>query len=334
MRTVRSILSQARSRLARSDSPSLDAEVVLAFVLKKSREYLAANPDLQPLPAQSTEFNKLVSRRAKGEPVAYLTGHKEFFGLDFKVNKHVLIPRPETELLVERALASFPPQDLGRDQGRGRKFSIIDLGTGSGCIAISLAKTLQQMVYSRLVYNTLRIYAIDSSTKALAIARQNAKTHGVLNKIKFLKGDLLSPILNSKFLLLDSIILANLPYLTPRQYDANPELRFEPKSALVGGPDGLKYYEMLFKQLTAYLRHGEALRSNLINTGIALSSTPRNYRNRIILLLEIDPAQKNKIKSLGKKYFPRADINFYHDLSARARVCEIFVGDAILNHGR
>ena len=204
-------------------SASLDAEILLSWTLNKPKSYLFTYPEKKLTQAQLAKFEKYISRRSKNEHVAYLTSHKEFYGLDFLVNKNVLIPRPETELLVEEVLKNKKIKRLA------------DIGTGSGCIAIALAKNNPE----------LKIYAADISAKALIIARKNAKKYKLKNII-FKKGNLLEPIKNIK---LDAVV-ANLPYLSKKIYKKNyHNLKFEPKNAMLAGKDGLDYYRKLFEQI-------------------------------------------------------------------------------------
>jgi len=291
---IREALSWATQKLnKKTQSPALDAEVLLSFVLKKDKSWIFANPDNKLTTKQSNNFNNLIQKRANHWPVAYLTGHKEFFGLDFRVTKDTLIPRPETELLVEKALEILKNNKIKQ---------VIDVGTGSGCIIISLASSLRG--YSR---GNLKFYATDISTQTLKVAKQNAKNH----KIKFVQANLLPP----EHVEGHSLIVANLPYLTPKQLK-NPDLKHEPKSALVAGPDGLKYYRELFKQIRS-LRHPELAcpqRSRLRGGRDSGSST---------ILLEHDPSQVSKLKSLAKKHFPKAKTQFHKDLTGRFRIMEL-----------
>lgn len=234
--------------------PRLEAEILLSAILKKPREFLLAHGERKLTASQISNFKLKISRRLGGEPVAYLTGHKEFYGLDFIVNKNVLIPRPETELMVEEALKLVTHNSKPCPSGR-RAITLIDLGTGSGCVAITLTKLTKQ-----------KLMAIDISKKALAVAKQNAKLHGVAKNIKFFKGDLLEPLLNSKFVIRHSsfVILANLPYLTPSQIKNSPSIKYEPELALNAGDDGLKYYRKLFKQILKLRVAGYGLRELIL----------------------------------------------------------------------
>jgi release factor glutamine methyltransferase len=181
----------------------LDLDLIVGDVMKKPREFVMTHPEFKLSKVQGLKIKSLIARRMKHEPIAYILGHKEFFGLDFKVTPDTLIPRPETELLVEEVLKLAP---------KNRK--IMDIGTGSGNIIISLAKNLPEKN---------NFVAIDISKKALTIARHNAKLHKVDKKIKFLHGNLLDPIIKNRSMFhapCSMIILANLPYLSKEIYSA------------------------------------------------------------------------------------------------------------------
>src|SRR5271166_1802415 len=174
----------AQLRAANVSSFTLAAELLLLHAVAKERAWLYSHPEEQLSPAQQRNFLSLVARRAAGEPVQHLTGHQEFWGLDFEVNSDVLIPRPETEHLIEVALDRLALRELraGRKQiNDGAGLHIADVGTGSGCIAIALAKELPQA----------RFFASDISQAALAVARRNAERHGVASRIQFSNGNLL-----------------------------------------------------------------------------------------------------------------------------------------------
>ncbi|MFH0840391.1 MAG: peptide chain release factor N(5)-glutamine methyltransferase [bacterium] len=231
---VREALLKAIPTLPKS-SPRLDAEVLLSFVIKKPIEYLLTDPEHQLSTSQIKKYNDLTARRAKYEPVAYLIGNQEFYGLDFIVNKHVLIPRPETELIIDEILKLT-----------GINRSIIDLGTGSGCIIITLAKLGKAKQY----------IGIDISSPALAVAKKNAKLNQVDKKISFIKGNLLELIILGKEKIKNNqlIITANLPYLDQDMKNLlkssdSAGLKYEPVIALRGGRDGLKYYRELARQI-------------------------------------------------------------------------------------
>lgn len=227
------------------ESPFLDAEVLLAHVAGLDRAGLYRESE-RPLSLEEARlFRQLVERRARKEPVAYLTGKKEFMGLEFTVTPAVLIPRPETELLVEKALAlareiSSRAAALRELPGAAPGFLIADVGTGSGAIAVSLARSLP----------AARIYALDCSPAALKVAKRNAQRHQVEDRVFFLAGDLLSPLLEAGLAGKIHLIAANLPYIPTAELSSLvPDVRcYEPLSALDGGPDGLFHYRRLIPQ--------------------------------------------------------------------------------------
>jgi len=286
--TIAQIISQY-SKLLKSSSPILDIELLLSQTLNKPKEYLYTYPEKKLTVLQLAKFKKLFPRRQSGEPMAYILGHKEFFGLDFKVNKNVLIPRPETEQLVEETLQFVKKHKI---------LSVVEIGAGSGAVIISLAKNICHPELSRRVdkCSHLQFIATDISTKALAVAKQNAKLHKV--KIQFLQGNLLKPlskITNSDFILRTSIIVANLPYLETKQLN-NKQLDYEPKSALNGGPDGLKYFREFFHQIAQYKLQPQAI------------------------FLEIGHNQAAKIKKLSPIALPKYKITVKKDLCGFDRI--------------
>lgn len=322
---------------------SPDAEVLLAHVLKKNKAWIFANPEHRLAPAQAVKYRKLIKKRRRGIPAAYLLGRKEFFGLDLKVTPDVLIPRPETELLVELALKLMTTN-------YSLLTTILDIGTGSGNIIVSIAKKLSVILEARQrrddrirSYRSLRslqddkiinLYATDISRKALQIARANARRHAVANNIKFFHGNLLDPFFGHWSLGIGhSIIIANLPYLTSNQVRANPDLRHEPLNALVGGNDGLKYYRKLFKQISVIARSQQTTKpARTTQSGrqsrgnMRLPRPDYGSRNDITLLLEHDPSQVKKLKKLAKALLPgKPKITFHRDLSGRFRVMEICI---------
>ena len=234
--TIKQILQSAKKKLrsqkAKTTTPALDAEVLLGYVIKRSKEFLYTHPERKLTPKQQKKYQSLINRRYAGEPVAYLTNHKEFFGLDFFVDKRVLVPRPETELLVEEMIV-----EIRKQKSENRKIVIVDIGTGSGCIAISLAKHLPDA----------EIIATDISRDALMVAKKNADKHQV--KVKFIQGDLLNPLRYQDV----DIIAANLPYLQ------RTDLKFEPKKALIGGRFGLEVYQELFEQITEFQKNPQLI---------------------------------------------------------------------------
>lgn len=232
--TVIDLLKETQAYFARCGigSPRLDAELLLAHCLGRDRLGLLLDFDCVLTPAELDRFRELVRRRAGREPVAYITGVKEFWSLPLAVSPDVLIPRPDTEVLVEEALA------MARHAGTGSAPRILDIGTGSGAIAIALAHELPEAA----------IVASDASGPALEAARRNARACGADN-ITFVKGDGLSEPMT-----FDGIV-SNPPYIPTAHIDAlAPEIKnFEPRLALDGGPDGLAFYRAVIPQLPSHL---------------------------------------------------------------------------------
>lgn len=223
----------------------LDLDLIIADAIKKPREFVLVHPEYKITKKQEERIRKQAKRRINHEPLAYILGHKEFFGLDFEVNKNVLIPRPETELLVE--LVSHIAKQKTKNK---KRVSIIDVGTGSGNIIISLAKNLER---STIHDPRFMFYGLDISRKALHIARKNSRKNKVARKIKFFHGNLLEPILK-KIIYKNYFIVANLPYLDREwknllKSSDSAGLKFEPEIALKGGMDGLDLYRTLAEQI-------------------------------------------------------------------------------------
>lgn len=287
--TINRVLVWATNKLKKNKivSPTLDAEILLAFTLKKPKEFLFTHPEKKLATGQFNKFKKLISRRAKHEPVAYLTSHKSFYGLDFFVDKNVLIPRPDTEILVEETIKQLNSQFSILNS------AVVDVGTGSGAVAISLAKNLPGA----------KIFATEISPNTLAVARKNARHHKVA--VTFLRGNLLEPLLkrimNYESRIMELIVVANLPYLVTKQWQkTQPEVKkYEPRQALDGGKDGLRYYKQLLQQIKK----------------IATS-----YKLQVTNLLEIDPSQTKPISKLIHASFPAAKIQIKKDLAERDRI--------------
>jgi release factor glutamine methyltransferase len=235
--TVKLALNRAREILDDNDiqDSALESELLLRHTLGIDRVqlYLALENELSP--GQSVEFQRLIRRRLDGEPTAYITGHREFYGLDFYVDSTVLIPRPESELLVEKAI------ELVRNRPMS---SVAEVGTGCGAIAVSLALNLPQV----------KIYATEISASALEVARFNCRKHGVEDRICLLEGDMLDPLPEPV-----DMIVANLPYVREAELTSVNTLGFEPSLALNGGPDGLDKIRHLCRQADKKLRPGGCL---------------------------------------------------------------------------
>ena len=231
------LLAEARKRLADHgiDDASLEAEVLVRHVLELDRAALHASPERPVSEAESRAIHRLIERRLTGEPTAYITGHREFYGLDFIVTPDVLIPRPETELLVDLALAGI--------KENGYK-TAADIGTGSGNIAVCLAVSVPDLM----------VTPIDIRGNALIIAMQNAARHKVIDRMHFELGDLLEPLEEPV-----DVICANLPYVTTSELIVDGPLHFEPQDALDGGPDGLDVFRDFVPMVPYALKPGGSL---------------------------------------------------------------------------
>jgi len=259
-----------------SESASLDAQVLVAHVTGHSRSWVLAHTDEILDASTLADLDRVATRLANREPLPYLLGHWEFYSLDFIVTPAVLIPRPETEFLVEKGLDYL--------QGKSRPTRVLDVGVGSGCIAISLASHVPGLV----------IYAIDRSHSALEVAHQNALRNGVGDSIHFFQGDLLSGIAGSF-----DLICANLPYIPTSKLASLAVAAHEPRLALDGGTDGLMMIRRLIKD------------------------SPRLLAPNGLLLLEIEASQGPAVLELARKSFARALIQLERDLNGNDRLVSI-----------
>ncbi len=277
-----------RQILRNSTLSPLDLEILLSYVLKKTRERILAHPEKKLSKPQLRKFNSLLQRRKRDEPIAHLTGQKEFYGLGLFVDRNVLIPRPETELLIETALKNIQVDE------------IFDIGTGSGNIIISIAKNIRAAVRNKINFS-----AVDISDKALAIAKKNARKHRVDRSIKFIRSDLLEFINVKKIVFRKNILMiANLPYVSPALYKKHRKgLRFEPKNALLSQKNGLGHYIRLIKQILG-------IRAEINGA-------------KIRLLLEISPEQKRPLQKIIKEILPKSKIYFQRDLAGKWRMADI-----------
>jgi release factor glutamine methyltransferase len=305
------VKAQKQFKNEKISSAGLDAEILLLHSINpiKNKSWLCARPEYELNKSRQKKFESFVKRRLKGEPIAYIISRKEFFGLDFYVDKRVMIPRPETEIIVEEII-----QDAKQD----KHFSnIIDIGTGSGCISIALAKNIkacqdrvlskfgQDPVLASYISNGVKFYAIDISEKAIKVAKINARKNKVFSRIKFLNVGVQNFARAQDFVPLHfnknhpTIIVANLPYLKTKDIKKNIGLTYEPISALDGGKDGLKKIKELIIQI-------KKINFNIFECWI-----------------EINPEQTKSLISFIKKELGGVKIKIIKDLSKQNRFLKI-----------
>lgn len=262
------------------DNASSEAESILAYAINKPREFIFTHPEHRLSIFKLLKNRIMVSRRVKGIPLNHLIGSREFYGLDFLVNRNVLIPRPETELMIDEVL---------KINNKYNFKSFIDIGTGSGCIIITLAKLITNGYF----------WGLDISNRALKVAKKNTKKQGLRGRIKFIKSNLMKELMNKK-IGAPMAILANLPYLTSDQIKNSPSIKKEPKLALFGGDDGLEFYHLLFKQVKT-----------------------SSFHRPIFIFCEIDSSQRRKISNLIEQEFPSADYSIKKDFKGLYRLAII-----------
>jgi release factor glutamine methyltransferase len=289
MATVRELLNSGTTRLRASGSASsrLDTELLLGWAIGAERTAVIAHPEA-PVGADAlAAFEAALARREKGEPVAYLRGIKEFYGLAFAADRRALIPRPETELLVEAAEREVAWRLTSEPRPPGTpNVRVADVGTGSGAIAIALATLLRR----RRMLSEVTLLAADCSTEALSLARENAVAHAVADAVTFVEADLL-PAGEAPF----DLILANLPYIPSADVDRLPvAASFEPRVALDGGPDGLDVVRRLLAALPSALTlAGTAMLEIGFDQGpaveTAVSALPGTWKCRIEVDLSGQP---------------------------------------------
>jgi release factor glutamine methyltransferase len=242
--TIAETLRRATEKLRAAAVPNdlLDAQTLLAAALGRDRTYLIVNFNQELSGATIEAYERLIARRAAGEPLQYITGHQEFFGLEFEVTRDVLIPRPETELIIEETIHLVQQRATGEG---GWQPLIVDVGTGSGCIAVTLAREI----------GGARVVAVDLSLAALQVARRNAARHGLAERVGFVAGDLLSAFVEIPFA---DFIISNPPYVSAGDLATlQREVRdWEPRVALTDFADGLSFYRRLFRAAPARLQPG------------------------------------------------------------------------------
>ena len=264
---------------------------LLAFVCKKNEAWVLAHPEYKLKTSEEKLFKKYQQKRQERWPLAYLIGKKSFYRHEFFVSPAVLIPRPESEIIVEKGL------EFAREHDRA---DFLDLGTGSGALIISLAAAWRQE--SAQSYRRSNFYAGDISLAALKVASRNAQALRLDKKITFRQGSLFLPFKKELAFPSDRalFIAANLPYLTPREHQAEKSLTHEPKLALVGGRDGLAFYRQLLQDLKTSLKD-----------------------HPFSLIMEINPQQASILVKKTKSLFPKAEIKKVPDLSGRTRFIQM-----------
>lgn len=244
LRTIEALLGAAKRTLAQAGVDQADQESrwIVSHVLGLESHQLVSRAEQLVSDETWARVVSLASRRSAREPLQYILGTQEFCGLEFHVTPAVLIPRPETELLVQEAL---------RVVDFAKETVLVDVGTGSGCVAVTLATILGKA----------RILAVDRSPEALAVARANAERHGVANRIEWVEGDLLSPLRERELTGKVDVIVSNPPYIAETEWaNLQPEVReFEPRSSLVSGPLGTEFHERLLRDSLDYLAPGGTL---------------------------------------------------------------------------
>jgi len=262
---LRATLQAGLEKLLDHQVPSaqLAAELLLMHVLGCDRGYLHTHPERELSPEATDHYSRLIAERTTGKPTQYITGHQEFWGLDFEVTPDVLIPRPETEHVIETVL------DLARRQSHGKeaRLRIVDVGTGSGCIALALAAEFQRAI----------LFGVDISRPALVVASSNALHLGMPERVKFLESDLLARLLDKDFAGTFDFVVSNPPYVGSHEVDmVQREVReFEPRVAWGGLAQGDEIYRRLFPQALQALKPG----------GYVVVEIGYNMRERVLALL-------------------------------------------------
>jgi len=279
--TISSALDWGRTLLRdMSDTHMMDVRLLLGAALDVKQEYLIQVPERTLTPQQTSDFQEMVGQRAQGEPLAYLLGKQMFYDIEVCVTPDVLIPRPETELLVEKAIAF----------AKGKGTVIVDVGAGSGIIALALAKHLP----------TAQVTGIDLSSAALEVARCNSEHMGLSDRIRWLRGNLLQPLLESGETA--DLIVANLPYIPTDEMLKLDVSKHEPIVALDGGTDGLDVIRRFMQNAPKVLREGG------------------------LILMEIGSGQGQAVKTIAEAAFPDAVVQVSADLAGHERIVSVQTG--------
>lgn len=280
--TITATLARGMLLLAKSSpTPRADAQILLAFTLGREREWLLSHGESFLSRPQTEKYVGLCEKRATGMPVAYITGFAGFFGREFAVNEHVLIPRPETEHLVEEAVAHLQAK-IKPDAPVKQLFTVFEAGVGSGAIACSIAAEISGAI----------VEGTDASTAALKVANYNAQRLNVHTRCKFHYADIVKSNDEKSY----DLVVANLPYIPSGQVPVKPDpVGFEPRIALDGGPDGLTHYRKL------------------------LAAAPRMLRPGALLLMEAAPPTIGQLHALTVAALPEASVEIRHDYAAQER---------------
>lgn len=281
---IKTWLEWGRDKLvqARVPEPEMEAQLLLSQTLRMKKLDLFLKKEKEVAKKDLTCFKKYIALRCKRIPSSYILKNAQFYGLDLFIDKGVLIPRPETELLVEEIIKEVSELRVTSWRIENRRAKILEIGVGSGAIVVALAKNLDQA----------EVYGTDTSAKALRVARKNVKMHRVEKQVKLFRGSVFAK-LREKF----DVIVSNPPYVTEKEYlKLQPEVGFEPKAALYGGKDGLDFYRKIIPQARYYLRAGG------------------------ILAFEIGYGQANKIKPLLEKEKLFEPVNMIKDYSGIERI--------------
>lgn len=315
--TISSLLNKSFLELKKAgiDTPDLDARLILEDAIKKDTAFIYSHPKFELSRWQYFKFKRNLNRRKKGEPVAYILGHKEFYGYDFFVNKNVLVPRPESEFLIERGMKyilechserakrseeSLKPLDTKSfTNTQDGMINVLDMGCGSGCLIISMVKELEKQ-YSNTAIQQYNFYAVDSDRRAIEVAKKNSKYHKLQKKVIFLISDLFSSkkIKNKIF----DLIIANLPYVPKKNIEnkksnikAKESILFEPQDAIFADDNG-----------TAIIKRF------LIEAKSRLSK-------KGMILLELDPRNAEELLNFARDHFPTSETTLKKDLAGLDR---------------
>ncbi len=302
MPTIETLLRKAETSILR-----FEAEILLAHIIKKTRTFVIAHPEYIISAESSNQFVSCTLRRVQHEPIALIVGYKEFYGRKFLINRHTLIPRPETELLIEniqKHISNSKSNSQKTSSYKDTSVLILDIGTGSGNIITTLAEEIATHTDDKKNFTFL---ATDISKSALEEARKNAERINSQRNIQFIHSDLLEKIPKKEFLDANEILIAaNLPYLSEKEFhQAPPDVQnFEPRSALESGATGLDHYRRLLEELRQLFEE-------------------QKINPKTTLFFEISPSQEISIQQLIFAIFPQSTVTLFQDLAKKYRLAKI-----------